>query len=194
MPRMVAAKSTITVAVPSGQSITVFTQDSANVYQVVGESRNLIGTVSMGQQTFGPFAGGASIAIEAGNLSAFFSIGAIPILTEFLIYKVQRAPVAINAGGAIPINALFGGLINATAGLLGLSGTLPTGTTLDAAGDFRPDDAFEWVIMSTGLGTYSIAASAGHTIVGAAGVGSAQSGAFRTRKTGPNVFVTYRIG
>jgi hypothetical protein len=191
---MVAAKSTLTVAVPSGQSITVFTQDSADVYQVAGASRNLLGTASMGQQTFGSFPSGASIAIESGNLSAFFAIGVTPILTEFLGNKIQRAPVAINSAGTLPIGALFSGLINGSAGLLGVTGTLPTGAALDAAADFRPDDSFDWIIMSTGLGTFSIGASAGHTIVGAAGVGSAQSGAFRTRKAGPNVFVTYRIG
>jgi hypothetical protein len=192
---MVAAKSSVTITVPPAQSIVVFTQDSADVYQIVGASRNLLGTVTAAQQTFGPFAGGATIVIDANNHSVFFSFGSSPVLPELLRSKIQLAPAAINGSSALTVANLFNGLINANAGLLGATGTLPTGSALDAAAGFRPDDAFDWTVMSTGLGTFNIGASAGHTIGGgSAGVGSGQSGAFRTRKTGTNTFVTYRIG
>lgn len=192
MPRMVG-KSSLDIVVPSGESILVFCQESAQVFQRVGDSRNLLDTVRSGQQTFGPFASGAIIIIDAGEHSVMYAIGATPLLRELVRSKIQRAPTAISASGAIPLSALFNGVINANAGLLGLTGTLPTGAVIEAALDFRADDSFDWNIISTGLGTYTIAASAGHTIVGTAGVGSTQSAMFRTRKTAANTFVTMRI-
>ena len=193
MPRVVA-KSSVEVAVPSGQSILVFCQDKATVYQKNGESRDLLGTVTSGSQTFGPFGKDESIIIDSGEYLAWYSVGTSPVMRELIGYRIQRAPIAINSSGAIPLSTLISGVINANAGLLGLTGTLPTGAAIEAASDFRVDDAFDWYVISTGLGTYTIAASAGHTIVGAAGVGSTQSGHFRTRKSAANTFVTMRIG
>lgn len=193
MPRVVG-KSRTDVVVPAGQSILVFCQDSADVYEVVGASRNLLGTVSGRSTTFGPFASGAVISIDAGEYMAFYNIAMSPIMQELIGYRIQRAPTAINASGTIPMSALVVGVINANAGLLGLTGTLPTGATIESSSDFRVDDAFDWYVISTGLGTYTIGASAGHTIVGAAGVGSTQSAHFRTRKSALNTFITMRIG
>lgn len=193
MPRVVA-KSSVDIVVPSGESILVFCQDKASVYQRVGDSRNLLGTVTASSQTFGPFAKDESITIDSGEYLAWYSVGTSPVMRELIGYRIQRAPIAINASGSIPVSALITGVINANAGLLGLTGTLPTGASIEVASDFRVDDAFDWYVISTGLGTYTIAASAGHTIVGAAGVGSTQSGHFRTRKSAANTFVTMRIG
>lgn len=193
MPRVVA-KSSVEVAVPSGQSILVFCQDQASVYHRVGETNNPLGTVTSGSQTFGPFASGATIVIDSGEYLAWYSVGVSPVMREMIGYRIQRAPIAINSSGAIPLSTLISGVINANAGLLGLTGTLPTGAVIDAASDFRVDDAFDWYVISIGLGTYNIGASAGHTIVGASGVGSTQSAHFRTRKSAANTFVTMRIG
>lgn len=192
MPRMVG-KSSLDIVVPSGESILVFCQESAQVFQRVGESRNLLDTVTSGQQTFGPFASGANIIIESGEYMVMYSVGVSPVMRELIGYRIQRAPVAINASGNIPLSAIISGVINANAGLLGLTGTLPTGSTIDAASDFRVDDAWDWYVISTGLGSYNIAASSGHTIVGNASIGSTQSGKFRTRKSAANTFVTMRI-
>ena len=192
MPRVVA-RSSAEVVVPAGQSILVFCQEAAQVYQRTGEDRALLGSLTSGQQTFGPFASGADIVIDAGDYMVMYAVGVSPIMREFIGYKIQRAPVAISASGSIPVSALVTGVINVNAGLLGLTGTLPTGTSLDAASDFRTDDAFDWAVISTGLGAYNLASSAGHTIVGASSIGSAQSATFRTRKTGTNTFVTMRL-
>lgn len=193
MPRVVG-KSRTDVVVPAGQSILVFCQDSAEVYEIAGASRNHLGTVSGRSQTFGPFASGGTISIDAGEYVAWYNVSLSPIMQEMIAYRIQRAPIAISASGAIPLSALVTGVINANAGLLGLTGTLPTGATIDAASDFRVDDSFDWYVISTGLGTYTIGASAGHTIVGTAGVGSTQSAHFRTRKSAANTFITMRIG
>lgn len=192
MPRVVG-KSRTDVTVPAGQSIMVFCQDSASVYEVVGGARNQLGTVSAGSQVFGPFASGANISIDAGEQVAWFAVGVTPVMREMIGYRLQLSPISISSPGAIPLAAITGGVINGSAGVLGMTCTLPTGAALDAASDFKPGDAFDWHVISTGLGTFIIGASAGHTIVGSAGVGSTQSGHFRTRKAGANTFVTMRI-
>lgn len=192
MPRVVAKSSTEIVVAP-GESILVFCQETAQIFERAGGSRNLLGSVSASSQTFGPFVSGASIIIDAGEYMAWYAVGTSPVMREMISYKIQRVPTAINAAGAIPLSALINGVINASAGLLGVTGTLPSGAAIDAASDFRIDDAFDWHVISTGLGTFTIGAAAGHTIVGAAGVGSTQSAHFRTRKTAASTFVTMRI-
>ena len=193
MANIVMARSSERVAVLSGQSITVFTQDSVVISQDVAGVKTPLGTVTASQQMFGPFASGAIIVIDSGALSVLYAVGSSPILREMIGNRVQRAPIAINAAGAIPASALANGLISSSS-LLGITCTLPTGTAMDAVSDFRMDDSFDWSVMAVGLFGFTVGASAGHTIVGAATVGSGTSGEFRTRKTATNTFITYRIG
>lgn len=192
MPEIVMATSSARISVASAESITVFTQDSAVVSQDVAGVPTPIGTVTATSQTFGPFASGAMITVAAGSLAAFYAVGATPILKQMMGHMIQREPIAINAAGAIPARALANGIITSTS-LLGITCTLPTGTEIDRMSDFRMDDAFEWCVIAAGLFGFTVGASAGHTIVGPAGVGSGSAGYFRTRKTGTNVFVTYRV-
>jgi len=194
LARIVFAQSRAEVTVPSGESIVVFCQESARVGQKSDNVTTPIGTVTAGQQTFGPFLANAVIVLEAEDHSIIYGVGVSPFIRELVGHKIQRTPAAINAAGAIPLFALFDGVINASAGLLGITGTLPTGAIIDSAGDFRMDDSFDWHVISTGLGTFTLGGSAGHTVVGSPGVGSGTSGVFRTRKTGTANFVSYRIG
>lgn len=192
MPNLVMARSSARISVPDAQSITVFTQDSAVVSRDTAGVITLLGTVIGSQQTFGPFSGGATILIEAAAYMAMYGIGVSPVLRETIKYMIQRAPIALDTAQAIPVRALVNGLITSNS-LLGITCTLPTGTALEAVSDFRMDDAFEWCVIAAGLFGFTVGASAGHTIVGAAGVGSGTSGYFRTRKTATNTFVSYRV-
>lgn len=192
MPDIVMAMSSARISVGSAESITVFTQDSAVVSQDVAGTPTPIGTVTGASQTFGPFASGAMITIDAGALPAMYAVGQVPILRQTIGHIIQRAPVAIDAAGAIPPRALANGIITSNS-LLGISCSLPTGTEVDRMSDFRMNDAFDWCVIAAGLFGFTVTASAGHTIVGAAGVGSGTAGYFRTRKTGTNTYVTYRI-
>lgn len=192
MPNIVMARSSARIVVPDAQSITIFTQDSADVSQDVSGVVTPLGTVTASQQTFGPFSGGATVVIDAGALPAFHATGSSPILREMMGHMIQRAPVAINAAGAIPVSALANGIITSNS-LLGITCTLPTGAAIDSMSNFRMDDAFEWCVIAAGLFGFTVGASAGHTIVGPAGVGSGTAGYFRTRKAGANTFVSYRI-
>ncbi len=193
MPNIVMARSSERIAISSGQSITIFSQADVVVSQDVSGVITVLGTVTSSQQMFGPFASARSIILDSGAGAVMYAVGVSPILRELIGNKIQREPVAINAAGAIPASALANGLISSNS-LLGITCTLPTGTLTEAMSDFRMDDSFDWSVMAVGLFGFTVGASAGHTIVGAATVGSGSSGEFRTRKTALNTFVTYRIG
>lgn len=192
MPNIIMSMSSASVAVPANQSIAVFTQATAQVYQVVNSVPTLLGTVTTQQQTFGPFASGATISITSGALPVAYGVGTNPVIQELIANRIQRAPIAINTASAIPADALARGMISSNS-LLGISCTLPTGAALDLISDFRMDDAFDWCVMVIGLFGFTVAASTGHTIVGNATIASGTSGNFRTRKTGAATYVTYRI-
>lgn len=192
MPDIVMARSSARISVPSAESITIFTQDSAVVSQDVAGVPTPIGTVTGASQTFGPFASGATIIIDTAALPVMYAVGSVPILRQTMGHMIQRAPIAIDAASAIPPRALANGIITSNS-LLGITCTLPTGTEIDRMSDFRMDDAFEWCVIAAGLFGFTVGASAGHTIVGPAVVGSGSAGYFRTRKTGTATFVSYRI-
>jgi hypothetical protein len=193
MPRIVMAMSSETTTVPATQSITVFTQDSAVVSQNVAGTKTLLGTVTSTQQTFGPFASESTIYIDTGSLPAIYSVAVSPVLSQLIAERIQRAPTAIDANAGIRIASMAQGIITSNS-LLGVTGTLPTGTIVDAMSDFRMDASFDWHVATQGLGGFTIAAASGHTIVGSATIGGNDAGIFRTRKTAANTFVTYRIG
>lgn len=192
MARIVLARSTKDVEIPSGQSIAVFSQDEAKLWRM-DQGGAAIGTVKESQQVFGPFASGATVRIDAMNHTVLYAVGVSPVLSELMENKIQRSPTVINASAVIPVSAMASGLITSSS-LLGVTGTLPTGAVMESASDFRADDSFEWSAIALGLGGFTVAASAGHAIVGSASVGAGMSGLFRTRKTGKDSFTTYRIG
>lgn len=106
---------------------------------------------------------------------------------------VQPAPVAVNTTATLTAAQLLTGLITSTTAAA-VTGTLPTGTLLDAAAGLEIDEAFDWYVINTGASNaFTIAAGTGHTIVGAAAVALSTSAHFRSRKTATNTFVTYRI-
>jgi hypothetical protein len=191
MARAVAGNTSITFDLASNERLVVYTQGRADVFRVDG-GNTLLGSVNGVEQSFGPIANGGTVRIDSFDHTVFFAKGTSPVLTELVALGIQRAPFSISATGSLPVGALFNGLINGTAGLLGITVTVPTGAAIDAVMELRNDDSFDWSVISAGLGTVTIGQSAGHSIVGSAGVGSSQSGEFRTRKTGPNTFITYR--
>jgi hypothetical protein len=85
--------------------------------------------------------------------------------------------------------------------------TLDTGANCDAGVTIGTDEAFDWILINlstTAANIITLTASTGHTIVGSTkvpsnstttgGLWGTSSALWRTRKTGANTFVTYRIG
>lgn len=183
--------------VPAAGSVSVFTQNQAKVYQQLGfpnepDALSLIGTVIAGQTTFGPFAAGATIIIEAGAAQVNYDVGGAPSVLSYGDYRLQPVPVAVNVTGAVSAAAIAGGIVTSTTAAA-VAGTVPTGTVMDQSGQFSINEAIDWSVVNTGPNAFTVTAAAGHTVVGAAAVATATSGRFRTVKTAALTFVTYRI-
>lgn len=197
MSNIIYPQGSATVTIPAAESIAVFTEGSADVFQVVGypnlpSTQDLAGTVVNGTTVFGPYASGATIIIEAGAAGALYEVGVAPVIAETKASQVQGDPVALNATGAITAAAILGGIVTSTTAAA-VAGTVPTGAVMDAATEMAVGDSFDWSVIATGANAFTVTAASGHTLVGTAVVATVTSGLFRTRKTAADTFVTYRL-
>lgn len=107
--------------------------------------------------------------------------------------KIVTDPVAVNATATLTIAQLLSGIITSTTAAA-VTGTLPTGTLSDAAGETEIGEGFEWAVINTGgTNAFTVQAGTDHTLVGSGAVAANTSGRFVTRKTAANTFVTYRV-
>ena len=125
-----------------------------------------------------------------------------------LVVGTQPTPATATTAATLTAAQLLTGIINATPTATGatVAYTLPTGTLMDKAVDFKVNDSFDWVLINNALAaadTITVTAGADHTIVGGPIVQSLHastggitgySSQWRTRKTAANTFVSYRIG
>lgn len=197
---LLAPNGTVTVTIPAGESIAVYSQGYANVSRAVGYPNypgkvQAVGTVNNSQAVFGPYSSGAQIIIEAiGGVDVQYEVGSAPVVKQDRREAtVQPTPAAVNVTGTLTVGNLLGGLITSTTAAA-VTGTLPTGTLTDAGSDFLVDEAFDWAVVNTGAtNAFTVDAGSGHTVVGNMVVAASSSGSFRTRKTAANTFVTYRL-
>lgn len=103
---------------------------------------------------------------------------------------------------------LKGGIITATQSSgATVAYTLPTGTIMDASGTIQVNEGFDWTLINLSAAaadTITLTAGTNHSIVGVpiaasahsstGGAGDGNASRWRTRKTAPNTFITYRIG
>lgn len=193
----------VVIAVPALSSIAVQTQSAAQVFQVVGapnqpNSESLLGTVlgiplgGTGETVFGPFAAAANIVITAGATPAAYSVGLSPRVLAQAIAGTQAAPGVLNATGTLTAAMILAGIVTSTTAAA-VAATLDTGAIMDTSIDMQIGDFFDWSAIATGANAFTVTASAGHTIVGAAAVATLTSGRFRTRKTAAATYITYRL-
>lgn len=198
---LLSANGTVQVAIPSGESIAVYSQGYAVVSRLVGfpnypDKTSHVGTVDNSQAVFGPYASGAQVIIEAqGGVEVQYEVGSAPVVKQDRREAtVQPTPIVVNTTATLTVGQLLNGIITSTTAAA-VTGTLPTGTLTDAGSDFLIDEAFDWSVINTGAtNTFTVAAGTGHTVVGNMVVALSASAMFRTRKTAANTFVTYRIG
>lgn len=198
---LLSPNGTVSVAVPAGESIAVYSQGYAVVSRLVGypnypDQVSAVATVNNAQVVFGPYASGAQIIIEAqGGVQVEYEIGSAPVVKQTLRQATnQPSPAAVDVTATLTVGQLLGGIITSTTAAA-VTGTLPTGTLTDAGSDFAVNDAFDWCVINTGASNaFTVSAGTAHTLVGSGTVALSSSGAFRTRKTAANTFVTYRIG
>ena len=185
------------VTVAALDKISVKTQGICDIWQVVGypnypESRTLLSRVNNGEYTSSVFTDGATIEINnEGAFPIHYSVGTLALVLDNDV-RPNTVISALDATGALTSTMIMGGIVTSAAATV--AATLPTGTVLDAAGQFEIGDSFTWNAIKVGANTFTVTAATGHTIVGAGAVLTVISGQFRTVKTAANVFVTYRIG
>lgn len=187
-------------ALAAGDSIALWSEGDAKLYQIVSyvdqpDSVNLVGTFQAGDDltVFGAYAAGGNFRVEAGASKVYVQYGADPRVPEANMGK-QRTPTSLNATGAVTTDKIFSGIVTSTTAAA-VAGTIPTGTVMDASANWNIGDSVDWSVINTGgANAFTVTAATGHTVFGAAAVAASTSGMFRTRKTGANTFVTYRIG
>jgi hypothetical protein len=199
---LVPAFGSATVTVPAAASVSVWTLGTAKVYQTGNypqhvQTKSLLGTVAANVTVpvvFGPYASGATLVIESQNQPVYYEIGtASQVQYALPSAGYQPTPIALNATGALTAAMILAGIVTSTTAAA-VTGTLPTGTVLDAASTFAIGDSVDWSVINTGAtNAFTVAAATGHTIVGSAAVALSASGHFRTQKTAANTFVTYRL-
>lgn len=198
-----AENGTVTVTVPAGGSIAVFSQGTVTV------SRNLatanfptrtvfIGTVAPNvQSVFGPFTNATEIVLDAsGGFETLYEVGSAPVVQQFrLLSPVQVTPGALNTTGNLTAELCLTGIVTSTTASGSVSATLDTGAQIDAKSTWQINDSFDWAVINTG-GTFAFTlnANTNHTIIGSVQINAGTSGQFRTRKTAAQTFVTYRLG
>lgn len=188
------------VTVSAGGSIAISSANDTGVERVFGypnqpNSVSTLGTVNQttGTVTFGSYASGATIIINAGASLVYYETGAAPAVKDVLANAYQGDPTAVNVTGAVSAAAILGRIVTSTTAAA-VAGTIPTGTVMDASSNWQIGDSVDWVVINTGgANAFTVTAATDHTIVGAAAVAASTSGRFRTRKTAANTFVTYRV-
>jgi hypothetical protein len=185
------------VTVPASSRLAVYSDGPYEVIQIIGfanaptqQVRLFLGS---GAYTSSVFTSAANIQIAGGaNALLYYSVGTDAVVTERM-HVSQATPVALNATGALTAAAMLSGIVTSTTAAA-VTGTMPTGTVLDAAATFAIGDAFDWSVVNTGgTNAFTVAGATGNTLVGSGAVAALNSHQFRTTKTAANAFITYRI-
>lgn len=144
-----------------------------------------------GANTTAAFSAATEVTIAAGDNDLWYETGTGPVVIERQNY--MAAPGTLNATGTLTAALILGGVVTSSTAAAVVA-TLDTGAVMDVAIDLDVNDAFDWAAINTGgANAFTVTASTGHTIVGAAAVAASTSGRFRTRKTAADTYVTYRL-
>ena len=185
------------ITVVAADSIAVRSSGSCEVFQLLGypnvpNKRNSLGFVTATTTVFGPYAAGTTIVIDCDAAGAEYAMGVGPVVSGDGKWQTQGTPGVLNATGTLTSAMILSGIVTSTSAA-GTVATLDTGAILDAASQFAIGDSFDWSVINTGPSTFTVTASAGHTIVGVGAVLTVISSTWRTRKTAADTFVSYRL-
>jgi hypothetical protein len=140
--------------------------------------------------------GTAVLQIGSQNGGAQITIGGTAVSWTNL-QGVTFMPATINAistTGTAVYTALTGGIITSTPGSA-ITITLPTGNAITTGITGAPSGVgFDWSLINlSGSFAATLGTAANHTITGGSVIAAATSGRFRSKYTGSNIWVTYRI-
>lgn len=179
------------VTVPSAARVAAYSTSFYQVNQLLGNVRLPL-FAGAGSYTSSAFASGAVVEFLGGDRAAMlYSVGTSAFIPE---YATQPTPGTLNATATLTAALCFTGIVTSTTAAA-VTGTLDTGTIFDAASTFAVNDYIIWSVINTGgANTFTVAGSAGHTVVGNMVVAISSAGRFQTVKTAANTFITYRVG
>jgi hypothetical protein len=191
----IQAYGSATISVPASSAIATFGAQSyqVNSFPVFANVPTIVPILtfnSSGANTTAAYANTTQVVINAGGSPVMYNVGTGPVL--FDRPAVQPTPTALNATGTLTAAMVQSGLVTSTTAAAVVA-TLDTGTLLDAASTFAVNDSFDWSAVATGANSFTVTASAGHTVTGSGVVATGTSGRFRTYKTAAATFVTARL-
>lgn len=131
----------------------------------------------------------------AANIVTVISNGAEKLRIDSLgnQFATQQTPFSVNTTATLNVGQLASRIIRSTTSAL-VTGTLPTGTAMDAWYSGAIDMGTDWSVINTGAtNNFVVAASTGHTVIGNMTVLPNTSGLFRSRRTDVNTWITYRV-
>ena len=193
---VIAPYTSATVSVPASSAIAVV---GAIGYQVYTSAQYAnyptpIPTLAYngsGGYTSSAYTVATTVTIQAGGSPVSYNVGTGPVVFERANY--QATPGTLNATGTLTGALIMGGVVTSSTAAA-VTATLDTGSVMDALATFAVGDSFDWTAINTGgANAFTVTASTGHTITGAAAVAASTSGRFRTYKTAAATFVTARI-
>jgi len=198
MSNRLPSNGSLRLVVPAADRVAVWSRAPVKVYQLLGfpnfpESWSLLQAVAADTEyRSAAFATGAVLRIDADAADVFYASGVTAVITENLGRRAQPAPGVLDATNTLTVAMVTAGIVTSAANAV--IATLDTGTVFDAALDMVVDESFEWAVIKVGANSFTVTASAGHTLEGSGVVATATSALFRTRKTAANTFVTSRLG
>ena len=198
MSNRLPANGLIELTVAAADRIAIWSRAPVKVYQRLGVP-NFPATFSLlrdvaadTEYRSAAFATGAVLQIQAGAADVFYNTGVTAVIVENIGRRAQPAPGVLDVTATLTAAMICAGICTSAAAAV--TATLDTGTVMDAALDMVVDESFDWAAIKVGANSFTVTASAGHTLEGSGVVATATSGYFRTRKTAANTFVTSRLG
>lgn len=184
-----------TVNVPATGKVSAYAiGDEFEVNQVVGypNEPSSLSNLFRGQGAFtsAAFTLAGQAVINAGAFQVLVNTGLTPL--PFERSNFQGTPGVLNATGTLTAAMILAGIVTSTTAAAVVA-TLDTGAIMDTAATFAIGDSFDWSATATGANSFTVTASAGHTLVGSGVVATVTTGRFRTTKTAAATFVTYRL-
>jgi len=199
MSTKVYPMGSIELTVPASGKISVYSRAPVKVYNEISNTNqpntfNLLKMTASGEEYLSAAVTLATrFRVEAGADEVFVNVGTAATVTEKRSNQRQIAPIALNATGALTAAAILSGIVTSSTAAA-VSGTVPTGTVLDAAFQMDIDDSIDFSVIATGANAFTVVVAAGVTAVGTMIVATVTAGRFRLRKTAAATYIIYRMG
>ena len=188
------------ITIPAGGALAVYSAGGAKVSQWLNfpqypQKLGFVAAVAPdAQYVSGTYSAGATLVVEGYGDEVYYEVGTAPIV-QFMTGSAgyMGTASAVNTSATLTVANLLSQVITSSTAAA-VTGTLMTGTVLDAGSSFNVGDAFDFTVINTGgTNAFTVATATGWTLVGSMTVALSTSGRFRFQKTAANTFTMYRM-